>query len=690
MASDNHNVFLYASFLLKREASDVSPTHAFLLSKSAVLEKYYNFLPEENPFYKLLHCLFYCVKGVEFDVTKKHNEIGRYLTPFSIGLIIASIKNYNEKMCSEKELFYKLIQSLKCDTTFLNELENADHQFNEISKPILIAINQLKLLQLEIESLQKKKSSIQKEIDIIDSCLKKQIHLIEKNIPEEFKYKWHDIKQVQKNFNKYRKNNDVINKNNTYLYLVEADKVKKWDIKKIKNGLFCEILVAIPFKMKQAYEKYQKKLNLLKQELLLIPTAIEEIRKTIGRLIEEEWDKNGIKKVFITSKVPFKNIGRYLEKYLEKHLENINPEKEKILSVKIEEFASIITKAAVEQQDSLVFPSYFLYNIFLTFLIKKAKSQQQLLDYFYGISRINQEYLSENWKQVIDNFKSNHNLKFSPEDPLGKIVFNEYEKEVFECELPPLCSTTFIRMPQAKEIMFPDCGESCLRNFFNLFLKDKKRFNVDILRNCNLRIHPKLISYYEKFYKIEEVCSQRYHSEWAAVIADLNKNLSQNHKIEYLSPQRDLFCEIAAGAKNAVNVLRALTGENDLNRIITELSSSSKIAIRFDLKNFVENGNDIPDFHNKITLLFKESFVEWYFLKQHFRMYIKLLNTYQSHSEIQLYFDEIKNKIFKLYSDQGYLNAICLKLKKLHYSEIMKISHFAGMDLPTKLQLALS
>ncbi len=183
-----------------------------------------------------------------------------------------------------------------------------------------------------------------------------------------------------------------------------------------------------------------------------------------------------------------------------------------------------------------------------------------------------------------------------------------------------LCITNLSR-PGCDNIIFPDCGESSLRNFFNILLYDseEKIFKASYLKNSKLKFHPRLIHYYQKHLRSKYTNSQQAYNDWAYVLYGLNQWAKKDSQITYLYPHHHPVCEIGPGGRNMLNVFKVLTGTDNIIDIVADISLVSHKPIFCDLSNFHPDRNDLPDFENKILISLEGATVGWYFLQRHFR-----------------------------------------------------------------------
>ncbi len=118
---------------------------------------------------------------------------------------------------------------------------------------------------------------------------------------------------------------------------------------------------------------------------------------------------------------------------------------------------------------------------------------------------------------------------------------------------------------------YPDCGETALRNFFNImFSKEGGSFDVGLIPT-GWAYHEKLLDFYTHFPNISVQKGQAATDAWSSIVSDLNKkdNPELNTDVQYVgrhTPGKK-FSEINSGPwgmGNILNVMGKLTGDEEL------------------------------------------------------------------------------------------------------------------------------
>lgn len=207
--------------------------------------------------------------------------------------------------------------------------------------------------------------------------------------------------------------------------------------------------------------------------------------------------------------------------------------------------------------------AYTTHTILLAAFFKSAQSKSDFVTYFKIIDptfTIN----TDSWNQEFTraDFESfNAQLEQDP-----SIIQNNYElssfyglaRQAWASDLLPIIISG-IGNAQYLSFFFADCGESSLRNFFDIiiFNSQKEIFDFSLLKKTaainRLVILPALEQYYALYNQMPYIQTKPYYDAWAAVMARL-PGVQYNHPEEY---------EISPGLSNMLNVFNALIFGND-------------------------------------------------------------------------------------------------------------------------------
>lgn len=191
-----------------------------------------------------------------------------------------------------------------------------------------------------------------------------------------------------------------------------------------------------------------------------------------------------------------------------------------------------------------------------------------------------QDYLS--WKAtVVNNTLSNEQLKQLVHNPELAAFYSQSEI-LGGGELPPVVSYA---QAESKYLggkgTYPDCGETSLRNFFNIVLYDRESqsFNVDQLTKMaaenKLPLSKELVAFYQKHPSTAELTDQAVRNDWSDVVS----NLKHPHTVSYLKPRGAPSCEINVGISNMLKVIQALLGSTPDSDSKAPLSAQEKLRL---------------------------------------------------------------------------------------------------------------
>jgi len=316
--------------------------------------------------------------------------------------------------------------------------------------------------------------------------------------------------------------------------------------------------------------------------------------------------------------------------------------------------ANLIVGSVDESSDNN--KRYILYTteqILLAFLWAKSDTREDFEAFFNALGQqyVNQnalinwmsaklEYTREDYETFQENF-ANKDAK-----TIVQFVGEQYETAVFAVRayqmwyqvLPFIFTGTTVEYKKDGNIYtFADCGETSLRNFFDIILKNlsKGKFDIDYLLNAKsveatipLKVSGKLAEFYTKNFSFNNVTSLQLYNDWTHVVEDLPD-------VRYVDPENAVnkFYEIDVGMTNVLQVLNSLLFDN--NESFKQLSNTEKLNLickqlsraDFNLSWRAVDDQDEPvDVNTKefLTLKFtiethnKKVFFEWKFEERHF------------------------------------------------------------------------
>ena len=577
---------------LRSEYRFLSPLYGVIWCHNEIAEKYYRFLGADHSLSKIAHYLFYRTDLVEFDISK---ETKNPFTWFSISTI-AHVMAFLSKQNFIDDDIYKLYNKIRDEKCFGDAITRQHHQSIQIRQLCNSVLKQFENTKRRINTEEQKLLSFEKKLKEQKKILNTTLQQAE-NITEEHQEK---IFQLRSEITSLKKDKKILNKN-----LVKS---KEEQISSINAKILLQeeyLMVAQQDAMFHAglLQTWQHTLEdieyikSLKDETILHTKYLMEnfTNTTIEQLINE-----GFSPDFINQHLPVNKYHRYLPRRVQDYI-----------NIHCIDLDCILTEL-YNLCDLLINTSRTIYyreviNLLNAALWLKCKGDfRKLTNYLAELKVLNKNLFA-------NNLTAKDNLTFP------HLCHEYYSREVYDRYFPPLCITKTCRPTPNSEISFSDCGESSLRNFINVLIKnhDSSQLDAKILQNSGLNIDPRIIAFYEKNSSLEKIKHLDVHNQWAEITSSLN---TKNNQIKYLTPGKSSYCELAAGGNNMLKVLEVLLGETNIATICRHISLASGIDIFCDLSNFHPEKNDLEDYTNFVRLEFNKKYVfYWYFLKQHFR-----------------------------------------------------------------------
>jgi hypothetical protein len=179
-------------------------------------------------------------------------------------------------------------------------------------------------------------------------------------------------------------------------------------------------------------------------------------------------------------------------------------------------------------------------------LVKGSSKQLDFLSARFEPSEYNPAHLGSNATQTARDLVSHPD----------QLIFSVMQDKLATKALPPILSYGSAKHSALEGGSYPDCGETSLRNFFNIVTYDQRngKFNADhltSLKTPGISIHQKLISFYGTHPNPGEAKNQQVYDAWSEEVA------SKHEGVRYLkgTPQQ---CEINSGMDNMMTVIDRL------------------------------------------------------------------------------------------------------------------------------------
>lgn len=585
---------LYTPF--KDEYKWLSPLNGFFWLNNELLEKYYNFGSGYLQYQAILEELFYQNKQVEFDVTSDIKRNGFYLSEQLIGMLLLIML---DARCANKQILDTSIAS----KIYLELISSSDYK-TKINESALHHKNCIKLGNIVLDIYKKVKTEIKQiENNIIqlEKEIKSEILANNKLIQRaELCYeKLSELKSTRDNIKSIKLRKKIV--------LKQVDSIDKGKLITLLNDYIAQEMDTLTTKINESllssglYQSYKDR-NISIVDLEYRKEKLSKKRQNcIDEFIlriQDECALQGLSIDFVKNYLPIEKYHRYVEEKILCFVDRNDPKLE-FLDRSAREFANTLGRLILDDSHWQI-----IANTLLGFLWLKVRGEQQGLYLYISVLRKFRPEIFQN--QVL-----NERFCFLSYD----LFYNEVLGRFF----PPLCITTICTPNHDSTITFSDCGESSLRNFINILIKNNDEFILDsrYLEKSNLNIDTRIIKFYKDNHSILDIKKIDAHNQWAQIVSELNK---YDPSIKYLSPRNKSYCELAAGGRNMLKVVKILLGTDDIVKICEEISLVSNKTIKCDLSHFHPDNDNIPDYENFIKVTINETYIfYWYFLKQHFR-----------------------------------------------------------------------
>jgi ankyrin repeat protein len=253
----------------------------------------------------------------------------------------------------------------------------------------------------------------------------------------------------------------------------------------------------------------------------------------------------------------------------------------------------------------------------LAYLWKKANTKEDLLKFLQGMpscmkkanpSGLQEAYTQKeytDWKMKFQNGSPTAaQIDALVSDP-ERLAFYAYSHDMIDRPLPTLPGYSNAahkslgkneKDTKRKYHTFADCGETSLRNFFNILLynKEEKKFDPALLKQVAEKNHlqlyaapgkktPKgLLAFYERNSDFSNVESDSVRDDWSRRVVSNLKSPAVN----YIKPEAAPVCEINAGVKNMLAVIENLLGDPKLKDLKKPQEKWDQICQVFSREGF--------------------------------------------------------------------------------------------------------
>ncbi|OFB48851.1 hypothetical protein BA187_08970 [Serratia marcescens] len=580
---------LYMPF--RPEYRFLSPLYGVLWCNNELAEKYYRFLGADHPIGQVARALFYRTDLVEFDVSKEVKNPFTWFSPSTLARLVAfmssqrftdnDIASLYQHVRDETDFHAAIEQQHRLSVQIRRLCDSVLQQFEDTKAQIAAAEREALSLGAHLKAQEKALNQILQQAENAAKAQPSRIPPLRTAIAA--------LKAGKKALGKSAAENKEAQllALNAEIAELEARVNAAQQEAVHQAGLFPA------WQNAQAAVEHARR---QKDEATLRASMLAEsfTESTVARLQTE-----GFSADFIALHLPFNKYHRYLPRRVQDYVGIHCADRDSLLAELHNLCRLLIAASRTAGHDREVF---HLLNASLW--LKCKGNFGKLTAYMQQLRELSGELFGET---------------ATGETHFPDRCHDYYDREVYGRYFPPLCITKTCRPAPDSDVSFSDCGESSLRNFINVLVKNQASTQLDagILKRSGLAVDPRVIAFYEKNPRLETIRSQEVHNQWAEIASSLN---ARDSRIKYLTPGKDAYCELAAGGNNMQHMLQALLGEADIATICRRIASSSGIDIRCDLSEFHPERHDLEDFTNVVRLEFDGKYVfHWYFLKQHFR-----------------------------------------------------------------------
>jgi hypothetical protein len=567
----------------------ISPLHGVIWCHNEIAEKYYRFLGVGHPLGQVAHSLFYRTDLVEFDVSKEVNQPFSWFSTSTIAHLVASLSNASFEEADVDTLF----ERLQNEETFSYTVDQQHQLSARIRQLCDCVLQQFELTKTLIADGESETLRLAGQIKLQEKVLNQILQQAENAAKDTQEA----LKQLRSGIVALKAGKKVLGKSReenreTQLQAINAE------ITDLEARLVANQWVAVrQADMLPAWEAAQSALACLREEKEAALMHTQALTENFTEHTIEHLHGSGFSTEFIEQHLPFNKFHRYLPRRVHDYV-NIHCADRDNLLCDLHKLCRLLVTACHDHYHDVI----HLINAALW--LKCKGDLGKLSDYSLQLHELCP-------KLFADSVNDDSYFPY--------LCYEFYDREVYGRYFPPLCITKTCRPTPDSEVSFSDCGESSLRNFINVLIKNQHsaRLDASVLERSGLAVDPRVIAFYKRNHSLETVKSLEVHSQWAEITSYLN---SQDSRIKYLTPGKDAYCELAAGGGNMMHVLQALFGEAEIPAICRKIALASGIDIRCDLSEFHPERNDLEDFTNFVRIEFEGKYVfYWYFLKQHFR-----------------------------------------------------------------------
>jgi hypothetical protein len=313
------------------------------------------------------------------------------------------------------------------------------------------------------------------------------------------------------------------------------------------------------------------------------------------------------------------------------------------------------------------YPTHNAQHVLLAFLWATVQKKQDFLDYFKELSpdslsdqgRLVMHHSDAQTRFVTEAFPATDSTQ---DEFLSQFAHNPaiamayaYHDQLHLDNIPKALTygTAHYTSKEGRTFEFSDCGETSLRNVFNIFLYDPETQTFDSKRLENLKgVNPQLIAFYNEFDSQAKAATSQARDSWTQIVSNLSADAnSEALKINYQRPLKTAICEISAGVSNMTKVIdHLLLSSNSTTRhwtvadkldYLTQAFSTDHRKFDWRLPSGRKTNINNPNQDTSQRIIFslnEKDLFSWNFSEDHFS--VESLTNYDN--------TELKQKIMKI------------------------------------------
>ena len=343
----------------------------------------------------------------------------------------------------------------------------------------------------------------------------------------------------------------------------------------------------------------------------LTPTIIAQLLRAI---IETQGTADAIVYAEIIDRGLHSKTYENIKDQFKKKTENQENQVNDIVSTRLESkkckkirlFSEVLVCALLEAPKNALYPEHVVEQALLAFFWKKAETRDDLQSFSRALGNeistskrredaqiFNKDLYLDLQKRFLNAPEpSTSEVFLNPES----IVFAGYGWSIYENPYPQLISYSNACFMGKS---FPDCVETSLRNFFNVFFYDASNHCFDVQGGAK-RVHEnggeisdELIAYYKKYRTLSSQMSQSARDDWAKLVS----NVKHVHYLKTPTECKDPTCEIKTSVVNTMLIIMSLIKSPDFIEITREKNQ--------------KNYNRIAKNYTVLMQLFSDQESEW-------------------------------------------------------------------------------